>query len=641
MKLAELSTAARKALKDSDFAIPGKRMLPIHDEGHVRAAMGRLKGTRGITAEERSTAKQKIKRAAKKHGIEVSDDFSEYERQYEPLLIAGPKLAFDELADADVVRLPYVQVGEWNFRDSYGQVEVTDLDLDRIVENFDRAARRQDLPLMVSSPALNEEHVELPDGADPDSYVGPGAVGWIQRMERDGDTVWADVKLNPLGRKLIQDDRYRATSPELLRRWIDPETDEDWGMTAAGLALTTMPKMKGLATQGRPLATIAASERRTFGRARVLACAEWSADVHIDRPLPGFSVSYAFPDQRRLPLNTAEAVKGSVARFQTVDATEPERDKAWEALKRAAGEHGVDAPADWRDLKASECARLLMAEMDPDEEADEPALCIYQPPVAPLGCCPGYTRSPNDDDDGDVDVCVLWKVGDIRCNGYIPCGAGETVHMGGATLLMPESASYYREGIRGAQMDPSKTPTPTSTGAPAAQTATTGTAPKPEPTGQPADFAELHNLLAAERVEREALANRLEASERQNAELAASLRARDAAERLGRTTDRIDALVSSGRITPAQRDKMVAAETLAKFAENPDLLEAFEAAPANSAVPLAEVGRGTEETLPEDARIARFAENYRAEQAKQGNKVSVKDALLYAARELNRSGYRG
>lgn len=65
-KAALLTTKKRNSLKDSDFAVPGKRKLPIHDCNHARNAAARLPLTKGLTPEERKTAKSKIQRALAK-----------------------------------------------------------------------------------------------------------------------------------------------------------------------------------------------------------------------------------------------------------------------------------------------------------------------------------------------------------------------------------------------------------------------------------------------------------------------------------------------------------------------------------------------------------------------------------------------
>ncbi|MBI3969325.1 MAG: hypothetical protein HY329_27085 [Chloroflexi bacterium] len=73
----ELTTEQRKRLKKSDFAYvdrEGGEHLPIHDEEHVRNALARWNQTHFESAEAREKARQKILRAAKKFGIEVSED---------------------------------------------------------------------------------------------------------------------------------------------------------------------------------------------------------------------------------------------------------------------------------------------------------------------------------------------------------------------------------------------------------------------------------------------------------------------------------------------------------------------------------------------------------------------------------------
>jgi hypothetical protein len=60
---AVLTTKKRSSLKDSDFAVPGKRKLPIHDCSHARNAAARLPMTMGLSPEEMKMAKQRIKKA--------------------------------------------------------------------------------------------------------------------------------------------------------------------------------------------------------------------------------------------------------------------------------------------------------------------------------------------------------------------------------------------------------------------------------------------------------------------------------------------------------------------------------------------------------------------------------------------------
>lgn len=64
---AVITTKKRNSLPASDFAVPGKRKLPVHDCNHARNAAARLPLTKGLTPEERRIAKQRIASAMKKH----------------------------------------------------------------------------------------------------------------------------------------------------------------------------------------------------------------------------------------------------------------------------------------------------------------------------------------------------------------------------------------------------------------------------------------------------------------------------------------------------------------------------------------------------------------------------------------------
>lgn len=68
-----LTKEQRDALPDSDFAVPEKRALPIHDQTHVRMAWNMVDRTKGLSTEERSQARRRILRRAKELGIDTSD----------------------------------------------------------------------------------------------------------------------------------------------------------------------------------------------------------------------------------------------------------------------------------------------------------------------------------------------------------------------------------------------------------------------------------------------------------------------------------------------------------------------------------------------------------------------------------------
>jgi len=75
--VAELDTADRKKLNRRQFAYvdrEGEGHLPINDESHIRNAMARWNQTDFPSKSAREQARRKIVAAARRHGIEISDD---------------------------------------------------------------------------------------------------------------------------------------------------------------------------------------------------------------------------------------------------------------------------------------------------------------------------------------------------------------------------------------------------------------------------------------------------------------------------------------------------------------------------------------------------------------------------------------
>lgn len=68
-----LTPEKRQALPDSDFAVPGKRALPMHDETHVRMGWNMIDRTKGLTDPEKSEARRRLLHRAKELGIDTSD----------------------------------------------------------------------------------------------------------------------------------------------------------------------------------------------------------------------------------------------------------------------------------------------------------------------------------------------------------------------------------------------------------------------------------------------------------------------------------------------------------------------------------------------------------------------------------------
>lgn len=64
------------------------------------------------------------------------------------------------------------------------------------------------------------------------------------------------------------------------------------------------------------------------------------------------SKEYAFPKQRKEPLEDAAHVRNAIARFDQVEGvTDKEKDEAWARIRSAAKKFKVDVDeSDWREL---------------------------------------------------------------------------------------------------------------------------------------------------------------------------------------------------------------------------------------------------------------------------------------------------
>lgn len=71
--MAKLSTEDRDDLKNGSFAFPEERKEPLENANHVRNAIARFNQVKGVSDDERDAAWKRIKAAAKKHGVEVTE----------------------------------------------------------------------------------------------------------------------------------------------------------------------------------------------------------------------------------------------------------------------------------------------------------------------------------------------------------------------------------------------------------------------------------------------------------------------------------------------------------------------------------------------------------------------------------------
>jgi hypothetical protein len=72
-KTHELDADERNSMPDSTFAFPRVRKEPLNDARHVRNAIARFDQVRDVSDAERDEAFKRIKRAAAKFGVEMTE----------------------------------------------------------------------------------------------------------------------------------------------------------------------------------------------------------------------------------------------------------------------------------------------------------------------------------------------------------------------------------------------------------------------------------------------------------------------------------------------------------------------------------------------------------------------------------------
>lgn len=71
--MAELSAKERNKLDKGSFAFPDQEKEPLENASHVRNAIARFNQVKGVSDDDRDAAWKRIKAAAKKFDVEVSD----------------------------------------------------------------------------------------------------------------------------------------------------------------------------------------------------------------------------------------------------------------------------------------------------------------------------------------------------------------------------------------------------------------------------------------------------------------------------------------------------------------------------------------------------------------------------------------
>jgi phage I-like protein len=122
--------------------------------------------------------------------------------------------------------------GKWEGHES-GDFIIDNKIVDKVIANYDR---------QVSPSMVDYEHDSL-DGRK----TGPKlAAGWVQKLAKRDDGLWALVEFNPRAIGYIQSGEIKFVSPAIDFRSKDRKTNKSIGPELINIALTNMPFLDGL-----------------------------------------------------------------------------------------------------------------------------------------------------------------------------------------------------------------------------------------------------------------------------------------------------------------------------------------------------------------------------------------------------------
>ncbi len=101
--MAKLDAAERDNLSKDQFALPDKKMFPIHDKTHIKMAWDMVDRAKGLTDAQRKTARKNILAAAKKEGVDTSKWGKEAVKDE---MIVQPEVLLDSAKEGDSEKLP-------------------------------------------------------------------------------------------------------------------------------------------------------------------------------------------------------------------------------------------------------------------------------------------------------------------------------------------------------------------------------------------------------------------------------------------------------------------------------------------------------------------------------------------------------
>ena len=183
---------------------PSTWHLPMEDQGHVQAAMGRFDQADMPDAAKKKAAFHKLMAAAKK----MSMDTAGFEKAHSAMMAGA----------LDGQWMEIFRAGDYGDKGAY-----TPADLDRMVANYDPA--RHEAPVVLGHPELDSP-----------------AYGWVESVKRSGDVLLGKLRqVDPGFEELVRSGRFKKRSVAIYRTEAGP------ALRHLGFLGAVPPEVKGLA----------------------------------------------------------------------------------------------------------------------------------------------------------------------------------------------------------------------------------------------------------------------------------------------------------------------------------------------------------------------------------------------------------
>lgn len=305
--MSDLSAEQRDKLEGSDFAVPGKRKLPMHDLHHAKLAWDMVDRTQGLSDEERKEARSRIKHRLKELGVDTSNYGGEKHSTQNLSCYFGNKPAevYSTAGGRRMLKIPVARIGTF-VHPRYGMVNFNQQDFDDMKSNFanDEAG---------FTPFSRYGHSKFSSDVANTLVDAEPKNGNLRQLVQEGDVLFGIYE--PINDKVIQEVKngeYTGASAEVLRHAISKKDGRPIGTLLTSHALTNAPFIPGMPTNQ------VLSDNAGSSSAEVLDMTRGEKNMDLKEALS--TLANADLSKENLSNSDIEALRGKLAKLAGAEA---------------------------------------------------------------------------------------------------------------------------------------------------------------------------------------------------------------------------------------------------------------------------------------------------------------------------------